>query len=102
MRNDKSCKVHGKVASKSSLQDQQGDGRAPEEEYFTFISFNEADVTSVQVGQYNILLQTKVTVPQRTPKEENGDEMAACHVYVHIETTKGVPRQYKLQGETSC
>lgn len=45
-----SLKGHGKVASKSTLQDHHADEQAPEGKYMTHIKDDKADVTPIADG----------------------------------------------------
>lgn len=86
---DKSRKLQGMVADKSTLQDYRVDEHVPEEKRTTFIRDNKAGVTVVGDRRYNIDLQSKVTSPEMTPKWDNWKDTAEHNVYLHVRIHKG-------------
>lgn len=55
----------------------------------TVIRDGKADVTPIGYRQYNIRLQSKVTVPRQTPEGDNMDNTTTIHVHIHVKTHKG-------------
>lgn len=47
---------------------------------------DRANVTPIGDGLCNIVHQLKVTVPQKTPKENNTDKTVARQVDIHVKT----------------
>lgn len=79
-------KENGRVANKSSVQNHPVNKHAPEGEWMTLTRDDNAAVDPIRDGQYNIDLQSQITVLQKSADGVNRDETGTCHVHIHVKT----------------
>lgn len=85
---DRSHKVYGKAARKSTLQNHKVDVQAPKEKYRTFDRDNKARTTPIRDVQYSIGLQSKGDVPQNA-HDKRRNNTSIGHVFIDVKIYKG-------------